>query len=256
MRYWLIAIWHTVPRSWVIVSLPVVLPLLFFAGWWIFGALFATPPDPRHEAAKAELRRILPEARAGDRAAQLRAGVIYRDGLTGNAEPQEAFAWFTEAAKKNDAEAQVALGDLYARGVGVRQDFARAAELYRAAANFGRNRQAQFLLGDLYFRGRGVPHDYGQAIEWFRRAALSGHAAAQSLMGTIYENGFGIERNPVEAFVWYALAAEQSAAAMAVRPDIDPRAAAERIKAGLSRLDLRAAERTLAETRRKVRAAG
>lgn len=255
MRYWLIAIWRTIPKAWVIVALPVVVPLVFFVGWWLFGVFFATPPDPRQLEAKAELRRILPPARAGERAAQIRAGVIYRDGLTGKAEPAEAFAWFSEAAKKNDAEAQVLLGDLYARGLGVRQDFARAAEYYRAAANFGRHMQAQYLLGDLYFYGRGVPHDYGQAIEWFRRAALAGHPGAQSVMGSMYENGFGIERDPVEAFVWYSLAAERAASAMSYR-DIDPRAAAARIKSGLSRLDLRTAERTLAETRRKVRPAG
>ena len=255
MRYWLIAIWQTIPKSWVIVALPVVVPLVFFVGWWLFGAFFATPPDPRHLDAKAELQRILPQARSGDRSAQIRAGLIYRDGLTGKAEPREAFTWFAEAAKKNDAEAQVLLGDLYARGLGVRQDFARAAEYYRAAANFGRHMHAQYLLGDLYFHGRGVPHDYGQAIEWFQRAALAGHAGAQSVMGSIYENGFGIERNLVEAFVWYSLAAEHAAAAMTYR-DVDPRAAAARVKAGLSRLDLRAAERSLAETRRKVRAAG
>jgi uncharacterized protein len=255
MRYWLIAIWQTIPKKWVIVALPVVLPLVLLAGWWLFGGLFSPPPDPKHREAKAELQRILPQARAGDRAAQMRAGVIYRDGLSGKPEPAEALVWFGEAAKKNDADAQVALGDLYARGLGVRQDFARAAELYRAAANFGQHMHAQYLLGDLYFHGRGVAHDYGQAIEWFRRAAFRGHAGAQSVMGSIYENGFGVERDLVEAFVWYSIAAEHAAMAMTYR-DADPRAAAARIKAGLSRLDLRTAERSLAETRRKMRPAG
>jgi TPR repeat protein len=253
MRYWLIAIWQTIPRSWVIVSLPIVTPLVAFVVWWLFGGLFMTPPDPRQRDAKAELERILPQAQSGDRAAQIRAGVIYRDGLIGKTDGAEALRWFTEAAKKNDPEAQLMLGDLHARGVGVRQDFARAAELYRTAAGFGRNMQAQFLLGDLYFHGRGVPHDYGQAIEWFRRAALAGHAGAQSVMGSIYENGFGVDRDPVEAYVWYALAAEQAAAAMAQRGDIDPRDAASRVKASLNRLDLRTAERNLAETRKRVR---
>ena len=255
MRYWLIAIWRTMPRSWIIVSLPIVTPFVLLFLWWVFAGLFLSSPDPRQLLHKAELERLLPQARAGDRSAQIRVGTIYRDGLSSKAEPAEAIRWFSEAAKKGDADAQLAMGELYARGQGVRQDFARAAEFYRGAT-LGRNVQAQFLLGDLYFHGRGVPHDYGQAIEWFRKSALAGHAGAQSVMGSIYEKGFGVDRDPAAAFVWYSLAADNRTAAMHARADIDPREAAARIKASLSRLELRNAERQLAETRRRLRPAG
>ena len=75
-------------------------------------------------------------------------------------------------------------------------------------------------------------------------------------MGSIYEKGFGVDRDPAAAFVWYSLAADNRAAAMRARADIDPREAAARIKASLSRLELRNAERQLAETRRKLRPTG
>jgi TPR repeat protein len=254
MRFWLIAIWHTIPRRWVIIALPVLTPVVLFLGWWLFAGFFITPPDPASVAARAELARILPAARSGDRAAQMRAAVIYRDGLTGKPDGAEAYRWFTEAMKRGDLDAPLMLGDLYARGLGVRQDYARAAELYRTAANFGHSAEAQYLLGDLYAYGRGLPQDYTLAIAWLRKAALHRHAGAQSYLGSFYEYGFGIDRDPVEAYVWYSLAAQQQAMALSFRPDIDPRASAEKLKAAFSRLQLRDAERKLAERRKTVRA--
>ncbi len=252
MHFWLIAIWRTIPRRWVVVALPILIPFVLFAGWWLFGGLFQKPIDPKLLAARAELKQVLLVAQKGDRAAQLRVGVIYRDGLTGKVDGAEAARWFGEAMKRGDGEAQLALGELYARGLGVRQDFARAAELFRSAAGFGRSVQAQYLLGDLYAHGRGVSQDYLTAIDLFRKAALGGHAGAQSFLGSMYENGFGVDKDPIEAFVWYSLAAEQAAAAMSYRADIDPRAALEKLKAGMTRLQVRDAERLLTETRRKI----
>lgn len=256
MRFWLIAIWRTIPRRWVIIALPIMLPFVLLLGWWLFGGLFIKPPDPGFAAAQAELQRLLPAAQNGDRAAEMRAGVIYRDGLTGKIDGTEAVRWFNEAMKRGDPEAPLALGELYARGLGVRQDYARAAELYRTAANFGRNAQAQYLLGELYTYGRGVPNDYSIAIDWFRKAALRNHAGAQSYLGSFYENGYGIDQDPVEAYVWYSLAAAQSKLAITYRSDIDPKAFADKLKAGFSRLQMRDAERRLAETRRKIRSTG
>lgn len=183
----------------------------------------------------------------------MRAATIYRDGLTGKVDGPEAVRWFNEAMKRGDAEAPLMLGDLYARGLGVRQDYARAAELFRAAANFGRSAEAQYRLGDLYAYGRGLPQDYSMAIEWLRKAALRGHAGAQSYLGSFYENGYGVDRDLVDAYVWYALAAGNQVSALAYRPDIDPKALAEKLKAGLNRLQQRDAERKLAETRKAIR---
>jgi hypothetical protein len=254
MRFWLIAIWHTIPRRWVIIALPVLAPFVLFLGWWLIAGFFTKPPDPGFVAAQAELTRILPAAQNGDRSAQMRAAVIYRDGLIGKSDGAEAYRWFTEAMKRGDADAPLMLGDLYARGLGVRQDYARAAELYRTAANFGRSAEAQYRLGDLYAYGRGLPQDYALAIDWLRKAGLRGHAGAQSYLGSFYENGFGIDRDPVEAFVWYALAAAQQGAALSFRPDIDPRVQAEKLKTGFNRLQLRDADRKLVERRKSIRA--
>ena len=79
-------------------------------------------------------------------------------------------------AKEGDAQAQVHVGEIYEKGLGVAPQFELAAEWYRKAAEQGDSR-AQINLGALYERGQGVPQDMQQAVQWYRRA--SGLEAAQ-----------------------------------------------------------------------------
>ncbi len=78
-----------------------------------------------------------------------------------------------EDARDGDVYAQVELGDMYADGDGVEQDFAEAAKWYRNAADKGYH-LAQYLIGGLYKEGKGVPQDDDEAVKWFRKAAAQG----------------------------------------------------------------------------------
>lgn len=78
-------------------------------------------------------------------------------------------AWLP-LAEQGDFEAQVIVGEMYERGMGVAADFASALAWYRRAADAG-NRRAQINLGYLYERGLGVPADAAIALDWYRRAA-------------------------------------------------------------------------------------
>ena len=59
-----------------------------------------------------------------------------------------------------------------------------AAVLYHEAAAQG-DARAQFNLGIVYEEGHGVSQDYGRAVELFRKAADQGHAEAQQKMKSI-----------------------------------------------------------------------
>ena len=74
------------------------------------------------------------------------------------------------SAEQGDASAQNRLGIMYADGLGVPQDDAEAARLYRLAAEQG-NAPAQYNLGVMYDAGRGVPQDDVQAHMWLNLAA-------------------------------------------------------------------------------------
>lgn len=78
-----------------------------------------------------------------------------------------------EDARDGDIYAQVEMGNMYAEGDGVEQDFAEAAKWYRNAADKGYH-LAQYLIGGLYKEGKGVPQDDDEAIKWFRKAAAQG----------------------------------------------------------------------------------
>ena len=151
MRYWIIAVWKSLPRSWVVVSLPFVLLIFVFAGWFLFGGLFYDQPNLRHIHHQAELDRLLPAAKNGNKLAQHQVGVIYRDGLAGKKNVNASASWFKKAVKAGHPPAQYALGRAYALGEGVSQNFGRAAELYQMAASFGRHAPSEYALGQLYF---------------------------------------------------------------------------------------------------------
>ena len=72
------------------------------------------------------------------------------------------------------------LGELYAAGLGVRQDWTRAAEWYRLGADRG-DPHAAYGLAMLKLDGRGVPKDAAEARKLLERAADAVPAAAYNL---------------------------------------------------------------------------
>jgi TPR repeat protein len=97
---------------------------------------------------------------------------------------------------------------LYARGDGVREDFAEAARWFRLASEQGQS-DAQTRLGGMYARGIGLQKDYGQAAKWLTLAAEQHHAESQYDLGTLYANGNGVAKDYTRAYFWFSLAALQ-----------------------------------------------
>ena len=119
-----------------------------------------------------------------------------------------AFENFKPLADKGNAAAQVNLGNLYMKGLGVEQNYHLAQHWYLKAADQG-ERMAQTKLGILYFYGLGIPKDTMEAARWFQKAADSGETSAQSILGSLYAAGDGMVKNRALAFYWYTMAEEQ-----------------------------------------------
>ena len=113
-----------------------------------------------------------------------------------------------QQAQKGDAQAQKNLGNMYANGQGVPQDYVQAVKWYRLAADQG-YASAQYNLGVMYDNGQGVPQDYVQAVKWYRLAADQEDADAQAILGSMYKHGQGVPQDDVQAMKWYRLAADQ-----------------------------------------------
>jgi TPR repeat protein len=123
-------------------------------------------------------------------------------------DPAGRLAYFQEGAEAGDANAELQLGILYAKGEGVEQDYAKAAKWFRAAGNQGVAR-AQYDLGVLYERGRGVPLDLTEAANWYLKGAQGGHPLAQYNLAVCYIKGQGIRQDAAEGALWYRRAAAQ-----------------------------------------------
>ena len=113
---------------------------------------------------------------------------------------------FKPLAEKGNADAQVNLGFLYARGHGVPQDYKAAANWYRKAAEQGQS-DAQFNLGSLHYDGLGVARDLKQAAVWYAKAAESGQIDAQYNLGLMYVSGQGVPASMQQAYKWLSIAA-------------------------------------------------
>ncbi|MBF1297810.1 MAG: sel1 repeat family protein, partial [Neisseria meningitidis] len=61
------------------------------------------------------------------------------------------------------------------------------------------NAQAQFNLGLRYAKGQGIRQDYAQAVQWYRKAAEQGVAKAQYNLGLMYDQGQGVRQDDVQA---------------------------------------------------------
>lgn len=83
-------------------------------------------------------------------------------------------------AKDGDPYSQFAIAVMYDDGVGKAQNFDRALEWYRRAADGGLV-DAQYMVGRFYGRGRGMKQDPDRALFWFNIAAAGGHPDAERL---------------------------------------------------------------------------
>ncbi len=96
-----------------------------------------------------------------------------------------ALIW-SRLAEQGSAKAQSGLGTLYYTGSGVTKDFARARELFVAAAQKNVP-QAQMFLSLMYRRGDGVRQSYLIAYMWCDIAISAGHEGASYVIQTIAE---------------------------------------------------------------------
>ena len=100
------------------------------------------------------------------------------------------------------------LGRLYDYGWGVKQDYAKAADLYTKAAEKGHVR-AMYNIGNMYMAGDGVQKDYAKAKYWYEKGAAKGDDASLQGIGLLYHYGHGVSKDLNKAAEWYIKAADK-----------------------------------------------
>ena len=109
---------------------------------------------------------------------------------------------------RQDMQARMILGMLYADGVGTRQDTKQALDLLCSAASHG-NAEAYKRLGDIYVEGKLVERDTDSALKHYKNAAALGMTNAYEVMGDIFCEGKLVEKNISEAIRLYELGAAE-----------------------------------------------
>ncbi len=113
----------------------------------------------------------------------------------GEAVPQDlarAAMLYKKAADAGVVQAQYNLGMLYYDGRGVEQDYVQAAELFLSAATDHGHSDSQFSLGVMHEWGQGVPQDYARAMQLYKMVADKGVAKGFHNMGNLIANGKGV----------------------------------------------------------------
>ncbi|WP_245395246.1 tetratricopeptide repeat protein [methane-oxidizing endosymbiont of Gigantopelta aegis] len=94
-----------------------------------------------------------------------------------------SIAELEQHAKQGDAMAQAKLGAMYLLGwQGFEQNNEKAAGWIEKAAKQGLV-DAEVLMGALYDRGLGVMADRNKATQWYKKAAAHGHQTSQAILG-------------------------------------------------------------------------
>ncbi len=126
----------------------------------------------------------------------------YEEGIGVKKDRATAFYWYSRAAKSEDADALYELGRVYAGGIGVTFDFAKAQDCLIKADEGGNTlareallslyeRKKRKVLSSLYALGAELIFNkkYTEAKEPLEMAANAGHKKAAYLLGTLYEFG-------------------------------------------------------------------
>ena len=155
------------------------------------------------------LDMLLPLAKQGDPKAQRVIGEMYADGLGVDEDYAAAAKWYRRAVDQGYAPAMADLGDLYFYGNGVDQDQATAVKWYRRGAERG-DPEAEYDYGLIFHDGSaGQKQNFDAAMKWFLRAAAQGDAPALNMVGYMHDLGEGVTEDPHEAFGWYRRAADK-----------------------------------------------
>lgn len=145
-------------------------------------------------------------AEGGHGGAQLNIGVLHEKGLGVPKNAEKAMEWFRRAADSGESAAFYNIGVLHRDGRGVPQDLEEAAKWFRESAEHG-SAHGRFQLGLATLGGRGIPQNVDDGIELIRKAADDGNPSAAFELGRMRRIGQHLEQDIGEAVRWFETAA-------------------------------------------------
>lgn len=153
-----------------------------------------------------------PLANLGDPAAQVLLGEIYLRGLGVARNAKEAAKWYKAAAETGNATGQFHYALLLLGGSGgVEKDVAKARDLMKAAADAG-DPMAEFNYGEMLIQASPAG-GFKEAKAYFEKSAEAGIPDAQYALSQLYAYGRGVDKDLAKARQWLGSAAAKGYAA-------------------------------------------
>ena len=106
---------------------------------------------------------------------------------------KEALPWALRAAEAGHLYGWHIVGDIYWEAKVVERDLPYALACYEKTASYGNDPYACRKAGEMYFRGLGAAQDYARAVQYFEQKDSS---YADDMLGLCYLLGYGCPQNP------------------------------------------------------------
>ncbi len=132
----------------------------------------ATSKLGRVKKEQEKFEELSASAQTGDIDAQYDVAMMYLKGRGVRQSGKQARKWLGKAAEQGDARAITRLGIVNYKGEDGPSDYPQALELFNRVS--GTSALAQYYLGEIYANGAGVEQDYPVAIDWYKKAAEGG----------------------------------------------------------------------------------
>lgn len=114
--------------------------------------------------------KLLSRANSGDEASQYTVGRYYELGIGVDRNYNQAFEWYSKAARSEYTDAVYRLGFFYYKGIGdIKKSPKKAFDLFLKAAEKNHS-QAQEYLAEMYKKGIGVKADEERANYWYTKS--------------------------------------------------------------------------------------
>ncbi len=126
-------------------------------------------------------------AKKGNAEAQFKVGEMYETGFGVKTDQAEAMSWITKAADQGHETAKFKLLYWDIKKNGVTDANKTEYEALKTKANEG-NPQAQLYIGKMYARGVGVKRNSSKALGWLNKAAFVGVLEAEREATLVREN--------------------------------------------------------------------
>jgi serine/threonine protein kinase/TPR repeat protein len=134
---------------------------------------------------ESSLSLIHMQIQCSDPTGYLYMGRIADEGITGPANPQEAFAQYKKAADSGVPQGRLKIAGMMVAGRGTEKNVKLGVQMYRDLIDKDKDANAMIALAMLYYYGDGVSKDRNEAKRLLTRARDQGSAKAADILDRI-----------------------------------------------------------------------